>query len=137
MLDEARILVPDAEFRILGMENLDMLGHDTQYEAIVLLASFHHLDTEEKRKKVLRNLHSFLTDTGTIYMTNWNLRDQTKYQKSHRGNGDFHIKIGAFERYYHGFKLSELETLFRDTGWHILENRVFEGGRNIFSRLCK
>jgi hypothetical protein len=68
-------------------------------------------------------------------MTNWNLRDQPKYEKSHRGNGDFDIKIGAFSRYYHGFELKELEELFARTNWNIVENRVFEGGRNIISFL--
>jgi SAM-dependent methyltransferase len=137
MLDEARLLMENAIFQTLGMEELEKLGQETQYDAIIFLASFHHLDTEEKRKKVLRDLHPLLTENGTIYMTNWNLRDQERYQKNHQGNGDFHIKIGAFERYYHGFTLSELETLFRETGWHIVENRIFEGGRNLFSRLTK
>ncbi len=137
MLDEARLIVEDAEFRTLGMEELEQLGNTTQYDAIIFLASFHHLDTEEKRKKVLKDLHALLKENGTIYMTNWNLRDQENYKKNHHGNGDFHIKIGAFERYYHGFELAELESLFHETGWHVSENRIFEWGRNIFSVLTK
>jgi hypothetical protein len=68
-------------------------------------------------------------------MTNWNLRNQAKYTKNHRGNGDYDIKIGEFSRYYHGFTLSELETLFLETGWETREQRVYEGGRNIYSKV--
>lgn len=66
-------------------------------------------------------------------MTNWNLLDQERYKKSHRWDGDFDIKIGAYSRYYHGFTLSELESLFLEAGYDIIENWVFEGGRNIVS----
>lgn len=66
-------------------------------------------------------------------MTNWNLRDQTRYEKSHRENGDYDIKIGSYLRYYHGFTIEELTELFEITGWNIIQNKVFEGGRNILS----
>jgi hypothetical protein len=68
-------------------------------------------------------------------MTNWNLREQTRYEKSHRGNGDFDIKIGEYSRYYHGFTMTELEQLFKETRYSIIENRIFEGGRNFLSML--
>ncbi len=66
-------------------------------------------------------------------MTNWNLLEQEKYQKNHRGNGDFDIKIGEFSRYYHGFSLEELEELFEETGWKVERNKIFEEGRNIYT----
>ena len=68
-------------------------------------------------------------------MTNWNLRDQPRYADSHRGDGDYDIKIGAYLRYYHGFTLEELEELFHEAGYQILEHRIFEGGRNIVSKV--
>ncbi len=68
-------------------------------------------------------------------MTNWNLREQPRYTESHRGDGDYDIKIGQFSRYYHGFTLKELEELFQEAGYAIVENRIFEGGRNIVSVL--
>ena len=137
MVKEAQKLEPDADFRVIPMESLSGISGGKTYNIIVFLASFHHLKTPEERKKVLHDLHSLLTDDGTIYMTNWNLLEQQKYQKSHRGNGDFDIKIGEHSRYYHGFTQDELQELFEDTGWHAIEHRIFDGGRNIFSRLKK
>lgn len=66
-------------------------------------------------------------------MTNWNLLEQPRYEKNHRGNGDFDIKIGEYTRYYHSFQIEELEALFKRTGFQIQENSIFEGGKNIFS----
>lgn len=66
-------------------------------------------------------------------MTNWNLLGQPRYEKSHRGNGDFDIKIGEYIRYYHSFQIEELQTLFEKSGFSIREHRIFEGGKNIFS----
>lgn len=54
------------------------------YDAILFLASYHHLDSQEDRIQVLQNTKKMLNPNGCIYMTNWNLRDQEKYTKSHR-----------------------------------------------------
>ncbi len=106
-----------------------------KYNSILLLASFHHLESQEERIQVLENTKKLLSPNGRIYMTNWNIRDQVKYEGSHRGDGNYSIKIGAYSRYYHGFTLEELEELFRAAGYTIVENRIFEGGRNIVSVL--
>lgn len=59
-------------------------------------------------------------------MTNWNLREQPRYAESHRGDGDYDIKIGVYSRYYHGFTLDELVSLFHEAGYTIVENKIFE-----------
>ena len=69
-------------------------------------------------------------------MTNWNLMSESnflRYEKGYQGNGDFQIKIGVHNRYYHGFTLEEFENLFQENGFNVLENRVFEDGRNLVS----
>lgn len=114
MIDQARTLYPDESFLVSAMPEFKNI-FEGQYEAIVLLASFHHLETKAERILCLENLKKYLSPGGSIYMTNWNLLEQEKYQKNHRGNGDFDIKIGEFSRYYHGFTLDELEELFQYT----------------------
>ena len=75
----------------------------------------------------MKNLHPLLSEDGRIYLTNWNLREQPRYEKSHRGNGDFDIKIGEYSRYYHGFTLGELWELFEKSDWKVLKNELFIG----------
>ena len=115
------------------MQDLNQLN--TTFDSLLFLASFHHLETQEERLQVLQDAKKLLAPHGRVYLTNWNLLDQEKYEKSHRGNGDFDIKIGEFSRYYHGFTVEELAGLFHETGWNIIKNEVFDGGRNIMSIL--
>ena len=81
---------------------------------------------ETTTREFLMDTKKLLKPNGRIYITNWNLLEQEKYSSSHRSNGDFDIKIGAYSRYYHGFTLSELEEVFISTGYKIVENRVWE-----------
>ncbi len=133
MIGEAQKLHPENKFEGIWMQNITKIQET--YDVIIFLASFHHLETKEERIQVLQNAKKILNPNGRIYMTNWNLRDQEKYTKSHRWNGEFDIKIGEFSRYYHGFILIELDELFRETGYEIIENRVFDSGRNFLSIL--
>jgi tRNA (uracil-5-)-methyltransferase TRM9 len=136
MIEEARRLHPEYEFDVCDM--LELTNYHLpipHYEAIVFLASFHHLESREERLWVLQKTKSFLAPWGRVYMTNWNLRDQERYKNSHRWDADYDIKIGEYSRYYHGFTLEELEELFTQAGYSVIENRVWEGGRNIVSML--
>ncbi|MDP2103422.1 MAG: class I SAM-dependent methyltransferase [Candidatus Gracilibacteria bacterium] len=134
MITEAQKLHGDKQFQVLDMENVDSLNQT--FDAIVFIASFHHLDTETKRKEVLRKTANLLNPGGIIAMTNWHLLGPAffpKYEKSYLGNGDFTIKIGAHSRYYHSFSIDELAGFFAQTGLSLIENRVTEGEKNILS----
>jgi tRNA (uracil-5-)-methyltransferase TRM9 len=137
MIEEARKLHPEYDFRVCDM--LAFSDNDTfkqrNYDALLFLASFHHLARREERLRVLLDAKKLLSPRGRIYMTNWNLLGQERYTKNHRWDGEFDIKIGAHSRYYHGFTIPELESLFLEAGYSIILNQVFEGGRNIVSVL--
>lgn len=134
MIEEAQKLHPSFHFDVIDMTWLwDSVIKNVPFDAILFLASFHHLQTHEERAVVLGNIKKFLAPRGRIYMTNWNLREQPRYEKSHQWNGDFSIKIGTYSRYYHGFTLDELENLFYETWYQVVENQIFEWGRNILS----
>lgn len=138
MIEEAQRLHPDGDFLQIDMTDIDILeGKYGAYDGILFLASYHHLIDREARIKTLEKTKKLLAPEGKIYMTNWNLLEQPRYAKSHLGNGEFSIKIGEYSRYYHGFTLGELEELFDEASLHIVEHRIFEGGRNIYSILTK
>ncbi len=62
MIAEARKLHPDHQFEVCPMESL--FSHPTiqpsYYDAIVFLASFHHLETREQRLQVLSEIKKYL-----------------------------------------------------------------------------
>ena len=134
MIDEAKKEYPSHNFKVLDMTNLDKL--DKKYDFIFFIASFHHLKNQEERQEVLQKTFKLLNKWWFIFMTNWNLLSENnlkKYQEIQKWSQDFNIKIWEFSRFYHGFKLDELENLFKQTGFEVIENRIFEWGKNIIS----
>ena len=136
---EAKKEFPSTNFVVSTMqEYLAKFGEingEKKIEAIIFLASFHHLENETERMRVLKNAGKILAPNGKIYLTNWNLLWQEKYQRTHIGNNDFEIKIWEFIRYYHGFSLQEIEYLAEKSWLSIEKNILFEGERNIFTIL--
>lgn len=136
MIEEAKRLHPWYQFEVGDMRVIHHLPFTIHsFDSILFLASFHHLESREARLQVLQNTKNLLAKEGHIYLTNWNLWDQPRYESVHRGDGDYDIKIGAYSRYYHGFTLDELAWLFRESEYRIIENRIFAWGRNIVSIL--
>ena len=138
MILEAQKLHSTHHFCVFPMETLKHCGPAQEwspFDAILLLASFHHLSTRDARIETLRDVQAFLSPWCRIYMTNWNLRDQEKYRDSETSEGEYEIKIWSYSRYYHGFTVDELEWLFTEAGYTIVEHRIFEWGRNIYSIL--
>ncbi len=82
MIGEAQSLHPENQFEIIEMQ--DIRAVDRSFDSLLFLASFHHLESKEERTQVLENTKKLLKPNGRIYMTNWNLRDQVKYESSHR-----------------------------------------------------
>ena len=131
MVVEAQKLHPNREFAVIAMQDIDTILW--WFDALIFLASFHHLDNWKERLNVLKKTKKLLNPGWRIYMTNWNLQGQVKYEKSHRWEGEFDIKIGEFSRYYHGFSIPELAELFEKNSFEIVENRIFETGNNLIS----
>ena len=126
---------------------LDLEKISEQFNNIFLIASFHHLSNYQDRLEVLKKLYKILEKKWTIYMTNWSLNSELnkeKYKKSIINNSknefwslDYNIKIWEFDRYYHCFDLSELEKLFSEAWFEIIENREFENKRHFVSIIKK
>lgn len=82
MIQEARSLYPDKVFQVTGMQEISHIND--QFDAIIFLASFHHLESKDERIQVLRDSKRLLNPNGKIYMTNWNLLEQERYRASHQ-----------------------------------------------------
>lgn len=78
---EAKKEFPSTNFVVSTMQDyLAKFGEESvyinveeKYEAIIFLASFHHLENETERIRVLKNAGKILASNGKIYLTNWNL----------------------------------------------------------------
>lgn len=85
MIDEAKKMHSERDFLVGNMsEETSYHFEKKSFDAIVAIASFHHLQDENTRLKTLEIWKQLLKKNGKIYMTNWNLQEQEKYQSSHQ-----------------------------------------------------
>lgn len=97
-----------AHTRFMNASKIDMcsLGYrDNIFDACIVIAVFHHLDTVSKRLKALRELHRVLKPFAMVLMTVW-------YPAKYNINKDALIpwkqKHQTFQRYYHMFDKDEI-----------------------------
>lgn len=141
LIREAQDLHPENKFYKVDMLNLS--GIEEKFDYIFFIASFHHLNSTKDRKKVIKNTKKLLNDNWLIFITNWSLRSEINFQKYEKSiidkskntywSYDYNIKIWNFMRYYHCFSIEELEFLFINEGFELIENREFENKKNIIS----
>jgi hypothetical protein len=80
-------------------------------------------------------------------MTNWSLNSELnkeRYNNSIIKNSknifwslDYNIKLWKFYRYYHCFDLTELDFLFKENWFNIIENRLYDTWKNFISIIQK
>lgn len=145
LLEEAKKDYSEYNFHELNMLDIDSL--EEKYTDIFFFASFHHLQNIEDRKVVLKKAFDRLESGWKIYMTNWALNSELnskrynsaiiEWSENEYGSLDYNIKIWEFDRYYHCFSLEELEYLFKEAWFKIIENKLFENNRNFISIIEK
>lgn len=93
--------------------NLPEILEKAPYDAIIAVASFHHLLDSSDRVSTLRAFARILSPGGLLLMTNWNLfsaSNTVKYASYREGESNtFHIPFSGKPRSYFGFS----ETLLR------------------------
>lgn len=146
MVDEAKKSYIDKKFLVLDMLSIDEIK-DKQFDFIFFIASFHHLLTIQERIEVLNKSKKLLKNGWIIMMTNWYLNspiNNEKYKNDVIKNSenefwslDYNIYFWEYARFYHCFSLIELNNLFKNTWFEIIENRVFETNKNFISIIKK
>jgi len=156
LLDEAQGIYPWVAFQQWNMLELQSLYSPSSYkerglggevDLIFFIASFHHLENIEDRLSVLQQAYDILQPGWTIYMTNWALDSEINTEKYSRSivpdsqnkfwSHDYSIKFWEYPRYYHWFSVTELEYLFTQAWFEIIENREFDTHKNFISIIKK
>lgn len=91
------------------------------FDIIFMIASFHHLPSEESRLALLKKMHAELKTGGRLIVTVWNLdsgwAETKKNSWTSLGERDYLIPwknpegVVLAERYYHAFTFEELRSL--------------------------
>ncbi len=141
LLEQARQQFPEYTFQKADMAKVDF--PPGSFEAVCLVASLHHLDSQKERAELLKKIYLWLKPGGILFMTNWNLL-QPKYLKyiiknisQKKAWNDFFIpyrlpnKTGVYWRYYHHFTKSELKALLRDAGFQLEPLGIYKTKYNL------
>ena len=113
--------ISDEQVKICKRKNLDveqgtitsLNQKDNEFDNMLCIATYHHLDNDEDRRQTLTEIHRCLKPGGTILITVWAI-------EQHEGSTFSFTKAdelvpwtttegNTFYRYYHIYKKGELE----------------------------
>lgn len=104
-------------------------------DAILSIASFHHLSSLQTRIEAMDEMHRILKPNGKILLSVWSKEQPKKTKRVFEKYGDNLVKWKTcekvFERYYYIFQILELEILFDFSGFSI-ESHIWDCGNEIF-----
>lgn len=104
-------------------------------DAIMCIASFHHLKTVDERLNALKEMKRVLRKNGEILLSIWSIRQPPKTRRVFHTYGNTIVpwnKYGeTFERFYYIFKIEEFESLCKTTGLNIVKH-VYDCGNELF-----
>ena len=113
-------------------EITDIKIRDNSADALICIATFHHLSTYENRIKALQELKRIVKINGKILLSVWAKEQPKKTRITFDKYGDnivFWKK--KYPRYYYIFELDELILLINQVGLNI-DNEFYDCGNNVF-----
>lgn len=113
-------------------EITDIKIRDNSADALICIATFHHLSTYENRIKALEELKRIVKSNGKILLSVW-AKDQPKKTRITFDNYGDNIVYwkNIYPRYYYIFELDELKLLFNEVGL-IIDKEFYDCGNNVF-----
>lgn len=133
LINLAKFRHPDAKF--LVADQIDLPFPDASFDHVWNIAAFHHVPSAKLRKKVLSEMRRVLKPGGYLILTVWNLW-QKKYRKYVIKSILRNLLFGEYEindtfipwgkeklvlRYYHAFRMKELEKLLKEADFSIVD----------------
>jgi SAM-dependent methyltransferase len=118
--------------KVYYSEITDIKIRDNSADAIICIATFHHLSTHDNRIKALKELKRLVKPNGKIMLSVWAKEQPKKTRITFEEYGDnivFWKK--KYPRYYYIFELDELKLLINEVGLNI-DNEFYDCGNNVF-----
>lgn len=117
--------------------NCDMCSiplHSNSFDAILSIASFHHLSTTPRQIQALQEMKRLVKYNGKILLSVWSKEQPEKTRRKFE-YGNVMVpwnKNGTiYQRYYYIFKVEELKKLFESVGLTIVSH-IWDCGNEVF-----
>jgi ubiquinone/menaquinone biosynthesis C-methylase UbiE len=114
-----------------------LLFSDSEFDSIICIATYHHLDNDEERAQALKEMYRVLKESGIVMICVWAMEQPSNTKHRFTKSDElvsWKIDNETYYRYYHIYKEKELEeeirllcpeftteSVFYDCGnWYIL-----------------
>ena len=101
------------------------------FDYILVIASFHHLNTLEERIYCLSEMNRVLRPGGKILLSVWSINQPKKTKRTFSHYGDTIVYWKNIPRYYYIFELGEIKELLQE--YFYIENHIWDCGNEIFT----
>ena len=105
---------------------------DNSADAIICIASFHHLASRENRINALLEMKRLIKPSGKILLSVWSINQPKKTRVTFNKYGDTMVQWNnKYSRYYYIFQINEILNLFENVGLKLLEHK-YDCGNEVF-----
>lgn len=114
-----------------NMTNINLPNNSA--DAIICIASFHHLSNYENRIKSLNEMKRLIKPHHKILLSVWSINQPSKTKVTFNNYGNQIVLWNhKYKRFYYIFKIDEIKLLFKIVGLIILDYK-YDCGNEIFT----
>ena len=108
---------------------------DDSADAVMCVASFHHLLNNTRRKMALLEMARVCKADGHIIISVWSIQQPEKTRRVFKNYGDTIVKWNQngviYDRYYYIFRIEEISRLFKCCGLFVIKH-IYDCGNEVF-----
>ena len=93
---------------------------DKSFDWAIAIATYHHIQGDEQRRKALRELRRVLKPGAQAFITVWNRWQPRFWLKGKEANIAWKLRGKILHRYYHLFSYPELHKLLTEAGFQVV-----------------
>ena len=131
MLEMAQKYAVKFDFRVnlVQADAVHLPYSDGSFDNAIAVATYHHIEGEEKRLKALRELHRILKPGGEAFITVWNHRQLRFWLREKEIQLPWRTGEDTLYRYYYLFSYGEIEKLVKKAGFEVVASSPEKGYR--------
>ena len=131
-ISEEQIIICKSKDLNVQKANMTYLPFDdASFDTIICIAAYHHLETDEERKKSLQEMYRVLNVGGTVFLTVWAMEQEVSSKRKFTNSDSmvsYKVDDSTHYRYYHIYKSGELEEEVKRLSDFVVECVTYELG---------
>lgn len=111
--DEQVSICKEKELNVMKSNMISLSFNNSEFDSIICIATYHHLDNDEHRKQSLLEMYRVLKPNGKLLMCVWAMEQPANTKRTFTKSDEivsYKIKNETHYRYYHIYKKGELES---------------------------